>query len=52
MSQLFEPLRVGDLTLPNRIIMAPLTRQRASEGRVPNEPVSYTHLTLPTIPLV
>ena len=37
MSQLFEPLRVGDLTLPNRIIMAPLTRQRASEGRVPNE---------------
>ena len=36
MSQLFEPLQVGELTLPNRIIMAPLTRCRADEGRVPN----------------
>ena len=37
MSSLFEPLRAGDLTLRNRIVMAPLTRQRASEGRVPND---------------
>lgn len=37
MSSLFEPLRVGDLTLRNRIVLAPLTRQRASEGRVPND---------------
>ena len=37
MSSLFEPLRVGDLTLRNRIVMAPLTRQRASEGRVPSD---------------
>ncbi|MEO6848854.1 MAG: alkene reductase [Chthoniobacterales bacterium] len=36
MPSLFDPLRVGDLELPNRIIMAPLTRCRASEGRVPN----------------
>jgi len=36
MSYLFTPLQVGALTLPNRIIMAPLTRCRASEGRVPN----------------
>jgi len=36
MPSLFDPLKLGDLTLPNRIIMAPLTRQRASEGRVPN----------------
>ena len=35
MATLFDPLRVGDLTLPNRIIMAPLTRTRALEGRVP-----------------
>lgn len=35
---LFSPLKVGDLTLPNRIIMAPLTRSRAvGGGRVPNE---------------
>ncbi|GHT94387.1 alkene reductase [Betaproteobacteria bacterium] len=37
MSELFDPLQLGDLTLPNRIIMAPLTRCRASAGRVPNE---------------
>ena len=36
MSILFSPLKVGDLTLPNRIFMAPLTRCRSSEGRVPN----------------
>jgi 2,4-dienoyl-CoA reductase-like NADH-dependent reductase (Old Yellow Enzyme family) len=33
---LLDPLKVGSLQLPNRIIMAPLTRCRASEGRVPN----------------
>src|SRR4028119_2065594 len=37
MSKLFEELHVGDLSLPNRIVMAPLTRCRADEGRVPNE---------------
>lgn len=32
---LFRPLKVGSLELPNRIVMAPLTRGRASEGHVP-----------------
>jgi len=36
MPTLFDPLQIGDLTLPNRIIMAPLTRQRAGDVRVPN----------------
>jgi N-ethylmaleimide reductase len=36
MTTLFDPLHAGELLLPNRIIMAPLTRCRASEGRVPN----------------
>lgn len=36
MSLLFEPLQLGELTLKNRVLMAPLTRCRASEGRVPN----------------
>jgi 2,4-dienoyl-CoA reductase-like NADH-dependent reductase (Old Yellow Enzyme family) len=36
MANLFDPLQVGDLHLPNRIIMAPLTRCRAAAGRVPN----------------
>jgi 2,4-dienoyl-CoA reductase-like NADH-dependent reductase (Old Yellow Enzyme family) len=33
---LFSPLQAGALRLPNRIVMAPLTRCRASTGRVPN----------------
>lgn len=35
-SALFEPLRAGELMLPNRIVMAPLTRCRATGDRVPN----------------
>lgn len=37
MSRLFEPFQLGDLELANRIIMSPLTRSRASKGRIPNE---------------
>ena len=36
MPDLFDSLKLGDLTLPNRILMAPLTRSRAGKGRVPN----------------
>jgi len=37
MTTLFDPIKVGGLELPNRIIMAPLTRSRAvGAGRVPN----------------
>ncbi|MEJ5020960.1 alkene reductase [Ochrobactrum vermis] len=36
MSRLFDPLKIGALELPNRIIMAPLTRKRAGVERVPN----------------
>lgn len=36
MPTLFDPIKIGDLELTNRIIMAPLTRCRADEGRVPN----------------
>jgi N-ethylmaleimide reductase len=35
---LFQPVRVGALELPNRIVMAPLTRSRArSPGNIPTE---------------
>ncbi|MEB3328675.1 MAG: alkene reductase [Candidatus Sericytochromatia bacterium] len=37
MSHLFTPLRLGELTLPNRVVMAPLTRCRAGAGRVPTD---------------
>ncbi|MGV8919648.1 MAG: alkene reductase [Pseudomonas sp.] len=36
MTTIFDPITLGDLQLPNRVIMAPLTRCRADEGRVPN----------------
>jgi N-ethylmaleimide reductase len=37
MTTLFDPLRIGDIALATRICMAPLTRNRASPGQVPNE---------------
>ncbi len=37
MTTLFDPIRVGDIDLATRIVMAPLTRNRASPGQVPNE---------------
>lgn len=36
MSSLFDPLQIGDIALANRIVMAPLTRNRAAAGRVPS----------------
>jgi len=35
--QLFSSLKMGGLELPNRVVMAPLTRGRAGESRVPND---------------
>lgn len=36
--KLFTPLEIGDLKLPHRIIMAPMTRSRADgEGKVPTK---------------
>ncbi len=35
MPNLFSPLVVGPIEVPNRIWMAPLTRCRAEEGHVP-----------------
>ncbi|MBS0335078.1 MAG: alkene reductase [Proteobacteria bacterium] len=35
MPTLFDPLKLGDLTLKNRIVMAPLTRSRSGVERIP-----------------
>ena len=35
MSKLFDPITIGDLACPNRIVMAPLTRGRATKEAVP-----------------
>lgn len=34
---LFDPIQIGDLRLPNRIVMAPLTRCRSGQERIPND---------------
>jgi N-ethylmaleimide reductase len=36
MMNLFESLKLGTYLLPNRIVLAPMTRARAGEARVPN----------------
>lgn len=35
MASLFDPFQLGDIALANRIVMAPLTRNRAAEGNAP-----------------
>ena len=34
-SKLFQPVRVGNMQLSHRVVMAPLTRLRATDGHVP-----------------
>ncbi|WP_328945937.1 alkene reductase [Streptomyces sp. NBC_00250] len=41
-SRLFEPTRLGALHLPNRLVMAPMTRNRAAADGVP-EPIMATY---------
>jgi N-ethylmaleimide reductase len=36
-NNLFSPISLGSMTLANRIIMAPLTRNRAGDGNVPQD---------------
>ena len=45
MPTLFDPIRLGDLDLPNRILMAPLTRMRADpETRAPTALVAEQYV--------
>jgi N-ethylmaleimide reductase len=37
MPTLFDPIQMGDVALPNRVVMAPLTRNRAVAGLKPGE---------------
>ena len=37
MNQSFTPVRVGRYTLPNRLVMAPMTRSRAKFDGTPGE---------------
>ena len=37
MSPLFTPVQIGRYTLPNRLVMAPMTRSRADDNGVPSD---------------
>jgi N-ethylmaleimide reductase len=42
MADLFSPAKLGAITLPNRILMAPLTRSRTGHAGVPG-PMNATY---------
>lgn len=42
MTQLQKPFKIGSVTLPNRVVMAPLTRMRAFQDRAPGD-LQVTH---------
>lgn len=42
MSPLFDPIKIGDIGLSSRIVMAPLTRNKAIAGNLPN-PLAEEH---------
>ena len=42
MATLFDPIRFGDIAAANRVVMAPLTRNRAGAGRIPT-PLAATY---------
>jgi len=44
MTSIFDPLQMGDIALKNRIAMAPMTRGRAGDTRVPNELMAHYYL--------
>src|SRR3954451_15572186 len=37
MTSIFQPFHLPDVTLPNRIVLSPMTRGRAGTARLPNE---------------
>lgn len=50
MSKLFTPLRIGDLDLSHRVIMAPLTRYRADDDHVPLDFVADYYAQRASVP--
>ena len=41
--QLFQPTRIGDIEVANRIVMAPLTRSRAADGDIPGSAMNVDY---------
>ncbi|KAF8066539.1 hypothetical protein FPV67DRAFT_1670034 [Lyophyllum atratum] len=49
-SQLFQPIKVGDMTLQHRVVMAPLTRFRADAQHVPLPHVAEYYAQRASVP--
>ena len=49
---LFSPLNLGDLVLPNRLVMAPLTRIRSGKSGVPGELVALYYTQRASLGLI
>ena len=49
MTSLLDPIQIGELHLPNRVIMAPLTRLRGTPEHIPTQLMAeyYAQLTFP-----
>ena len=52
MADLFSPLLAGDLSLANRIVMAPLTRSRAGADGVPTETMAEHYAQRASVGLI
>ena len=50
--KLFSPLNLGDLELPNRLVMAPLTRIRSGQSGVPGELVALHYTQRASLGLI
>lgn len=51
-SPLLQPFKMGDLTLANRVALAPMTRARAGTSRVPNEVMTEYYVQRSTAGLI
>ena len=49
---LLQPFRLGDLSLPNRVVMAPLTRGRAGRQWIPHALMAEYDVQRPTAGLI
>jgi len=52
MTRLFDPIKIGSLELPNRIVMAPLTRSRSGSSRIPNKLMAEYYVQRSTAGLI
>jgi N-ethylmaleimide reductase len=52
MATLFDPIRIGDIALANRVVMAPLTRNRAGPGQVPTATMAEYYVQRATAGLI